>query len=96
MVAEDNAVRVVQESEERLERTYGTEREINMLLQKELEDWVAEQERLQASTARRHELEKQLRQTERIKVRAVQAQHESATHDANLLDEIAAQLGENS
>ncbi len=96
VVAEDNAVRVVQESEERLERTYGTEREINMLLQKELEDWVAEQERLQASTARRHELEKQLRQTERIKVRAVQAQHESATHDANLLDEIAAQLGESS
>lgn len=96
VVAEDNAVRVMQESEQRLERTYGTEREINILLQKELEEWVAEQERLQASTARRHELEKQLRQTERIKVRAVQAQHDTATHNANLLDEIAAQLGEGS
>lgn len=96
VVAEDNAVRGMQESEQRLERTYGTEREINILLQKELEEWVAEQERLQASTARRHELEKQLRQTERIKVRAVQAQHDTATHNANLLDEIAAQLGEGS
>lgn len=96
VVAEDNAVRVMQESEQRLERTYGTEREINILLQNELEEWVAEQERLQASTARRHEIEKQLRQTERIKVRAVQAQHDVATHNANLLDEIAAQLGEGS
>lgn len=93
VVAEDKAVRVMQESEQRLERTYGTEREINILLQKELEEWVAEQERLQGATARRHEIEKQLRQTERIKVRAVQAQHDSAIHDANLLDEIAAQLG---
>jgi hypothetical protein len=92
-VAEDNAVWLMQESEERLERTYGTEREINLLLQKELEEWVAEQERLQGATARRHEIEKQLRQTERTKERAVQAQRDSATHDANLLDEIAAQLG---
>lgn len=46
------------ESEERLERTYGTKNEINLLLQKELDEWVHEQERIQGSTAQRHELDK--------------------------------------
>jgi len=96
VAVENKAERVMQESEERLERTYGTEREINILLQKELDEWVEEQERLQGSTGRRDEIEKQLQQTERIKTRAVQAQHDTAAHDANLLDEIAAQLGETS
>ncbi len=81
------------ESEERLERTYGTQNEINLLLQKELDEWVSEQERIQGSTAQRHELEKQMRQKQRIKSRAIEAQKESVQHDANLLDEIAAQLG---
>ncbi len=60
--------------------------------QKELDEWVSEQERVQGSTARRAETEKQLRQTERIKTRAVEAKRESAMHDNSLLDEIAAQL----
>ena len=83
----------MRESEKRLERTYGTEQEINLLLQKELDEWVSEQERIQGSTARRDEIEKQMRQTQRIKNRAVEAKRDNALHDNDLLDEIAAQLG---
>lgn len=92
---ETSAAKDIRDSEERLERTYGTAKEMNILLHNELDEWVAEQERLQAATAGRREIAKQLEQTERIKVRAVQAQNENQRHDTNLLDEIAAQLGEN-
>ncbi|MDA0824093.1 MAG: hypothetical protein O3C28_16975 [Proteobacteria bacterium] len=78
----------------RLEKAYGTENEINLLLQKELDDWVEEQERVLGSTARRDELEKQLQQTERIKERAIQAQRDTFNHDKSLLDEIAERLSE--
>ena len=93
VAVENNAETKHRESEKRLERTYGTRNEVNLLLQKELEEWVSEQERIQGSTARREEIEKQMHQTEKIKNRAVEAQRESVKHDANLLDEIAAQLG---
>ncbi|MFT4582737.1 MAG: CRP-like cAMP-binding protein [Gammaproteobacteria bacterium] len=84
------------ENEMRLEKTYGTENKINLLLQKELDDWVEEQERSQASAGRRDEIEKQLQQTIRIKERAIQAQRDDAEHDNSLLDEIAERLGERS
>jgi len=93
VAVESNTEDDIRESEKRLERTYGTEKEINLLLQQELDEWVSEQERIQGSTSRRGEMEKQLRQTERIKSRAVEAKRDSAMHDDNLLDEIAAQLG---
>ena len=92
IATESNAQNEHRESEERLERTYGTENEINLLLQQELDEWVSEQERLQASTARRDEMEKQALQTERIKSKAVQARHNSTAHDAKLIDDIAEQL----
>ena len=63
-----------------------------MLLQKELDEWVEEQERVQESTSWREEIEKQVSQTERIKHRAVQAQRDNTRHDSDLLDEIAVQL----
>jgi len=80
-------------NEKRLERTYGTAKEINLVFQQELDDWVAEQERIQGSTAGRKEIEKHMQQTERIKARAIAAQRDGAAHDASLLDDIAAQLG---
>ena len=92
VAVESNAESKHRESGERLEQTYGTKNGINLLLQKELDEWVEEQERIQGSTAQRHELEKQMRQTERIKNRAVEAQRDNVQHDTNLLDEIAAQL----
>lgn len=96
VAVENNAETRHRESEQRLERTYGTKNEINLLLQKELDEWVSEQERIQGSTAQRHELDKQMRQTERIKNRAVEAQRENVKHDRNLLDEIAEQLNSGS
>ena len=92
VAVESNAESKHRESEERLEQIYGTKNGINLLLQKELDEWVEEQERIQGSTAQRHELEKQMRQTERIKNRAVEAQRDNVQHDTNLIDEIAAQL----
>ena len=92
-VAQENSAEYEHlESELRLERTYGTKNEINLLLQKELDEWVEEQERVQESTSWREEIEKQVSQTERIKHRAVQAQRDNTRHDSDLLDEIAVQL----
>ncbi len=94
ITVESDAKNEHRESEERLERTYGSENEINLLLQQELDEWVSEQERLQASTAGRDELQKQMQQTQRIKTKALQAHENNAAHDANLLDEIAEQLSD--
>ena len=81
------------ENEKRLERTCNSKTEINMLMQKELEEWVAEQERIQTSTAQRNELQKQRMQVDRIKTRALQARTDREKRDKTLLDEIAEQLG---
>ena len=94
ITVESDAKNEHRESEEQLERTYGSENEINLLLQQELDEWVSEQERLQASTAGRDELQKQMQQTQRIKTKALQAHENNAAHDANLLDEIAEQLSD--
>jgi CRP-like cAMP-binding protein len=89
MTAEDRQ----RENEKRLERTYDSKTEINMLMQKELEEWVADQERIQSSTGQRTILEKQRAQTDRIKTYASKARQDTASHDKALLDEIAEQLG---
>jgi CRP-like cAMP-binding protein len=91
---EHDAENEQRENEMRLEKTYGTENEINLLLQKELDDWVEEQERFQASTGRLDEIEKQSQQTKRIKERAIRAQRDNSEHDNSLLDEIAERLSE--
>lgn len=80
------------EHEQNLEQSYTTHAEMNILLQSELDDWVAEQERLQESTAQRNAAAKQRAIIERIKSSAVQSKQSVQQHDKDLLDEIAAQL----
>ena len=65
---------------------------MNILMQSELDDWVAEQERLQESTAQRNAAAKQRKIIERIKSQAVQSKQSQNQHDKDLLDEIASQL----
>ncbi|MEM7468062.1 MAG: cyclic nucleotide-binding domain-containing protein [Pseudomonadota bacterium] len=78
--------------EESLEKTYNTRSEMNILLQSELDDWVAEQERLQESTAQKYAAAKQQKIIERIKAQAVKSRQQEVQHDRALLDEIASQL----
>lgn len=94
-IAVESHVEVAQrENEQRLELTYSSNNEVNLLVQKELDEWVGEQERLQSSTAQRELLAKQRAQTERIRLRAAQAKQESEQQTFSLLDEIASQLGQ--
>ena len=58
LAEEHKAANNIRESEKRLEQTYDTSKELTDLLSKDLDEWVAEQERIQGSTARREEMEK--------------------------------------
>ena len=80
-------------NEDELERTYDTANEINILLKKELTDWVDDQDRFQESTLQREVLSRQKEMVERIKARAAAAQADSFNHDKSLLEEIEAKLG---
>ncbi len=79
-------------NEDELERTYDTANEINILLKKELTDWVDDQDQFQESTLQREVLSRQKEMVERIKARAAAAQAESINHDKSLLEEIEAKL----
>ena len=79
-------------NEDELERPYDTANEINMLLKKELTDWVDDQDRFQESTLQREVPSRQKEIVERIKARAAAAQAESINHDKSLLEEIEAKL----
>ena len=79
-------------NEDELERPYDTANEINMLLKKELTDWVDDQDRFQESTLQREVPSRQKEMVERIKARAAAAQAESINHDKSLLKEIEAKL----
>lgn len=79
-------------NEDELERPYDTANEINMLLKKELTDWVDDQDRFQESTLQREVPSRQKEMVERIKARAAAAQAESINHDKSLLEEIEAKL----
>ena len=89
---ENSAESRQRQHEESLEKTYSTHAEMNILLQSELDNWVAEQERLQESTAQRNAAAKQRQIIERIKAQAVEAKRSENQHDKDLLDEIASQL----
>lgn len=92
-IEEENAAESKQRRHEQtLEDSYNSHAEMNILLQSELDAWVAEQEKLQESTAQRHALEKQRKIIERIKLQSVEAKQSKIQHDKDLLDEIAAQL----
>lgn len=79
-------------NEDELERPYDTANEINMLLKKELTDWVDDQDRFQESTLQREVPSRKKEMVERIKARAAAAQAESINHDKSLLEEIEAKL----
>ncbi len=83
------------ENEDQLERTYDTATEINLLLEKELKEFVGDQEKFQESTLQREVLSRQKEMVERIKARAAQVQRERETQNLSLLDEIEQQLKKN-
>lgn len=80
------------DNEDELERTYDTANEINMLLEKELNDFVGEQDEMQNSTLQREVLSRQKEMLDRIKARAAQQAASVEDRNQSLLDEIAAQL----
>ncbi len=81
------------ENAERLERTYTSDNKIGQKLRQELDEWVAEQERFQNSTAQRDELSRRMAVATRIKARATAAKEASELREFSLLDEIAGNLG---
>lgn len=94
LAAETAAASAARQNEDALERTYDTANEINSLLQKELDQWVGEQDRMQETTLQRAILSRQKEMVERIRARAVAAKAQSIQHDRSLIDEIQAQLGD--
>lgn len=80
------------ENAQQLERTFQSENEISLLVKKELDEWVEEQERVQNSTAQREEMARMLKQTARIKARATTAKQAAEQRAFSLLDEIATTL----
>ncbi len=90
--AESAAAAAAHDNRQELERTYGTAEDIDLLLQRELADWVEEQDRLQQSTQQRDALARQKDMIARIRARADAAREEHASNTRSLLDDIEAQL----
>ena len=90
--AESAVATAAKNNEHELDRTYDTAEEINGLLNRELTDWVADQEKMQESTLQREVLSKQKEMVDRIKARAAAAAADTVNHDKSLLDEIEQQL----
>lgn len=90
--AESAAAAAAHDNRQELERTYGTAGDIDLLLQRELADWVEEQDRLQQSTQQRDALARQKDMIARIRARADAAREEHASNTRSLLDDIEAQL----
>jgi CRP-like cAMP-binding protein len=82
------------ENAKRFEHARHQELQIVENLQAELQQWVAEQEKILSSTAHREETEKQHENVERIRLRAEQAKKGKQAHAQALLDELASKLGE--
>ena len=80
------------ENEDELERTHDTASGINLLMEKELNEWVGEQHDLQESTLQRVVLSRQKEMVERIKARAAEMKSNTETTNKSLLDEIQQQL----
>ncbi len=81
------------ENAAQLERTYTADNGIGQKVRQELDEWVAEQERFQNSTAQREELSRRMAVATRIKARANAAREASEQREFSLLDEIAGRLG---
>jgi CRP-like cAMP-binding protein len=91
--AESVADSAARDNEDELERTYSTANEINVLLEKELDDWVGEQNDLQESTIQREVLSRQKEMVERIRARAAEMKSKTEADNKSLLEEIEDQLG---
>ena len=81
-----------QVNQQELARTYDQQNALHQQLQKELDEWLREAERVQSSTAGREWLTSQNVMSHRIKQKADQARMDTQTHDANLLAELEAQF----
>ena len=81
-----------QNNKDELANTFSTASEINVLLQRELDEWVDEQTRVQESTLQQEVLSRQREMVERIKARANAAKKDAAARNQSLLDEIEQQL----
>jgi len=81
-----------QVNQQELARTYDQQNELHRQLQKELDEWLQEAERVQSSTAGREWLTNQNVQSHRIKQKADQARLDAQAHDASLLAELEAQF----
>ncbi|MCC7410179.1 MAG: cyclic nucleotide-binding domain-containing protein [Gammaproteobacteria bacterium] len=79
-------------NEERLERTYESQGKLDDVFRNELEEWIAEQERLQSSTLGRDKIKEQIEISDRIKRSADVARKSTSAHDQALLEELAAVL----
>jgi len=90
--AESAAAAAAHDNRQELERTYGTAGDIDLLLQRELADWVEAQDRVQESTQQREALARQKDMIARIRARADAAREENASNTRSLLDDIEAQL----
>ena len=66
----------------------------DLLLERELTDWVDEQNKVQESTLQREILSRQKEIVDRIKQRAKEAKKNTESHNRSLLDEIQEQLGD--
>ncbi len=91
-MAETAIVTAAEEHEDELERTYTTAAEINQRLNRELEDWIGEQEALEHSRVQREILARQKEMLERIRSRAAAAKAEQLAHNESLLAEVSQQL----
>src|SRR5690606_4817449 len=92
LAAETAAASAARDNQHERDRASGTAKEINLLLQQELDAWVSEQTRLQESTLQREALAKQQEMAERIRKRAAAAKLEHERRARSLLDEIEQQL----
>jgi CRP-like cAMP-binding protein len=77
-----------------LARAYSQQTELHKQLQRELDEWLEESDKAQSSTVGREWLKNHHMQSQRIKDRAEQARVATQSHDASLLSELEAQLGD--
>lgn len=92
LAIETAAQTAARDTQDVLSRTYDNNTEISLLLQQELDDWVAEQTRLQESTLQQETRSKQQAMLDRIRNQTSATKQARERQTQTLLDEIAQQL----
>ena len=92
LAVETAAETAARDTQDVLSRTYDNTTELSLLLQKELDDWVAEQIRLQESTLQQETRSKQQAMVDRIRSQTSATKQARELQTKTLLDEIAQQL----